>query len=71
LARTPSRNTGDVVTRDFNNEAWLRYNKEYFKLKQLQYKGMYGVPAFVLLRKHMRAVVATKAWDQLEKDWKT
>jgi hypothetical protein len=70
LATTKASNVKGVTVRDFNNQLWVNFNKEYYKLKLLQYKAMYELPEFVKLRQLMRAVVETNAWTQLEKDWK-
>ena len=69
MQRAKKNNKNGVISREFDNKAWYKLNIEYYKLKQLQYRGMYKIDAFKNLRNRVRAIVNTKEWQKLEDDW--
>jgi len=52
-----------------NNEEWIAFNKEYYKLRSMEYYIQYKVAEVVALRKHVRAVVDSDAFEAIEDHW--
>jgi len=52
-----------------NDEEWIVFNKEYYKLREMEYYIQYKVPEVVALRKHVRAVVDTDEFGQMQDHW--
>merc|ERR1711988_225248 len=55
---------------DINTEEWIAFNKEYYKLRSMEYYIQYKIPEVVALRKHMHALVDTDQFEKIEAHWK-
>merc|ERR1712032_1451656 len=54
-----------------NDDAWIQFNKEYYKLREMEYYAYYKQYTIVKLRKLVRAIVETDEMEVLEDHWKT
>jgi len=43
----------DTLRLDVDDDQWYEYNKEYYKLRELQYKAMYKIPGIANLRERL------------------
>merc|ERR1719502_1849219 len=46
----------DKAVIDVDNDAWVEFNMEYYKLREMQYYAGYKIPEVVGLRKHVTEV---------------
>merc|ERR1711879_214046 len=53
-----------------NNDEWYAFNKEYFKLREMEYFIQYKVKEVVELRHHVGDVVDTDEFEKMEDHWK-
>jgi hypothetical protein len=54
-----------------NDDAWIHFNKEYYKLREMEYYAGYKIPEMVALRAKIRALVETDEMDTLQDHWHT
>jgi hypothetical protein len=52
-----------------NNDDWYAFNKEYYKLREMEYYIGYKVPEVVALRGKVRALVETEDFEIIEQHW--
>jgi hypothetical protein len=53
-----------------NNEQWIAFNKEYYKLRAMEFYIQHKIPEVVGVRKHMHEVIDTNEFEQIEDHWK-
>merc|ERR1711998_78872 len=53
-----------------NNEQWIVFNKEYYKLRAMEFYIQHKIPEVVGLRKHMHEVVDSDEFEKIEDHWK-
>merc|ERR1712222_191396 len=54
-----------------NDDAWIHFNKEHYKLREMEYYAGYKIPEMVALRAKIRALVETDEMDTLQDHWHT
>merc|ERR1712185_461233 len=52
-----------------NNEEWIVFNKEYYKLRSMEYYIGYKVPEMVAIREHIHDLVDTNEFEKMEDHW--
>merc|ERR1712147_429085 len=52
-----------------NDDAWIHFNKEYYKLREMDYYAGYKIKEVVALRMHMKAVRKSDEMHAIEKHW--
>lgn len=60
----------DKAVIDVDNEAWIQFNMEYYKLREMQYYAGYKIPQVVGLRKHVTDVRHTDEFEAMTTHWK-
>ena len=59
----------DTAVIDVDDEAWIQFNREYYKLRQMEYYAGYKIPEMVALRGKMRALKNTHEMAAIQKHW--
>jgi hypothetical protein len=57
------------LTVDVDNDQWVVFNKEYYKLREMEYYAMYKIPEVVALRGKVSAVRHTHEFGAMQKHW--
>jgi len=55
---------------EVDDRNWREYNHEYYKLKEIEYKGMHEIPELIMLRSKVTGVVKTAEFMEIKNDWK-
>ena len=54
---------------NIDDDQWVIFNKEYYKLREMEYYAMYKIPEVVGLRKHVSAVRHTAEFGKIQAHW--
>jgi hypothetical protein len=52
-----------------DNDEWIVFNKEYYKLREMEYYIQYKVPEVVAIRKSVKNLVDTDEFETMEDHW--
>jgi hypothetical protein len=59
-----------VATVNVDDDQWIAFNKEYYKLREMEYYAGYKIPEVVALRGKARAVTKTEEMGDIKSHWK-
>jgi len=59
------------LTVNVDEDEWVVFNKEYYKLREMEYYAMYKIPEFVAFRGKVTAVRHTGEFQQIQEHWAT
>jgi len=59
-----------VATINVDDDQWIAFNKEYYKLREMEYYAGYKIPEVVALRGKARAVTKTEEMGDIKSHWK-
>jgi len=54
-----------------DNDEWIAFNKEYYKLREMEYYIQYKVQEVVAVRKSVKDLVDTDEFETMEDHWET
>jgi hypothetical protein len=54
---------------NMNDDEWYAFNKEYYKMREMEYYIGYKVPEVVAVRGKVRSLVETGEFEQIENHW--
>ena len=54
---------------DVDNDQWFEFNKEYYKLREMEYYALYKIPGIVVLRKKLTRVRNTEEFEDFSEHW--
>jgi hypothetical protein len=54
---------------NIDNDEWIVFNKEYYKLREMEYYAMYKIPEVVAIRGKVTAVRHTAPFGAIQKHW--
>ena len=55
---------------DVDNKLWFEFNKEYMKLREMEYYAMYKIPEIAMFRAKVTAVTKTPQMNTMQGHWK-
>ena len=67
---TRSSEESDTAEFEIDNDQWYALNREYYKLRELQYYAMYKIPEVVQLRSKVTDLRHTAEMGKIQAHWK-
>jgi len=55
---------------NIDNDQWVVFNKEYYKLRAMEYMIQHKLPEMVAIRKHVHEVIDNDEFEAIEDHWK-
>lgn len=58
-----------VATFDVDDDAWIDFNRQYYKVREMEYYAGYKIPEIVAIRGKMRALKETNEMGDIQEHW--
>ena len=62
-------NKEDSAIFDVDNDQWFEFNKEYYKLREMEYYALYKIYGINCLRKRLTKVRNTEEFEDFSEHW--